>query len=122
MEIKIHTERFKAERHWATVIPCRVISFKVDNRRLFFKHEIAVDRRGTHYGETCEWLSLIKNPTEYRRLRKLFVRRGTIDEDVIFALEASRTKCLYRSGSLDSPIEENKWYELFQGRCHTLKY
>jgi hypothetical protein len=114
METKIHTERFKVDLHWASVIPYRVISFNVGNRRLFFKHVIAVDRRGSHYGYTCESLSLIKNPREYKRLRKQFMRRGTIGEDVILALEASRTKCLGRSGSLDSPVEESKWYELFQ--------
>lgn len=122
METKIHTERFKADQHWATVIPYRVISFKVGSRRLFFRHSIAVDRRGTHYGQTCESLSLIKNPSEYKHLRKQFVRRGTIGEDVILALKVSSTKCLYRQGDLDFPVEKDKWGESFRGRCRTLNY
>jgi len=69
MEIKIHSEKFKRDHHWASIIPNWIISFKVGDRRLFFRHSIAVDRRGTHYGDTCEHLSLIKNPREYQRLR-----------------------------------------------------
>ncbi len=122
MEIKIHTERFTRDHHWASLIPYRVISFKVEGRRLFFRHTIAVDNRGSHYGDTCESLGLIKNPREYRRLRKQFVRRGTIGDDVIKALAVSRTKCLYRSGGLESPIERNKWGESVGHRCHPLDY
>lgn len=122
MEIKIHSERFKTDHHWASVIPYRIISFKVGSHRLFFHHSIAVDRRGTHYGDTCECLGLIKNPREYRRLRKQFVRRGTIGDDVIKALTASHSKCLYRGGGLESPVEQNRWNESVRGRCHPLEY
>ena len=121
MEIKIHTEKFKACHHEASVIPYRVISFKVGSQRLFFHHSIAVDRRGSHYGDTCESLSLIKNPREYRRLRKQFVRRGTIGDDVIKALTASRSKSLYRGGD-ESSIDKSKWSEIVEGRCHRLDY
>lgn len=122
METKIHAERFVRDNHWASIIPHRIISLKVGGRRLFFRHVIAVDRRGTHYGHTCEELVLIKNPTEYRALRKQFVRRGTIGEDVIPALKASRSKCLYRQGGLEAPVEKNKWGETFKGRWLSLKY
>jgi hypothetical protein len=121
METKIHTERFKTDHHWASTIPYRVISFKVGDRRLFFRHSIAVDRRGSHYGDACESLSLIKNPREYRTLRKQFVRRGTINDDVIKALAASRTKCLYRSGE-ESSIDKSRWGESFEHRCYPLDY
>ena len=116
METKIHTERFERYHHWASIIPYWVISFVVNGRRLFFRHSIAVDRRGTHYGDTCEDLILIKNPTEYRRLRKQFVRRGTIDDSVIKALEASKTKCLCRGDKM------SKWRESKRGRSCLLKY
>lgn len=122
MEIKIHSERFKIDHHWASVIPFRVISFKVGSRRLFFNHMVAVDRRGSHYGETCESLSLIKNPRDYLRLRKQFVRRESIGDDVIKALTVSRSKCLYRQGGLESPVEKNKWGESVEGRWHSLEY
>ena len=122
MEIKIHSERFKTDHHWASVIPFRIISFKVEGRRLFFNHMVAVDRRGSHYGETCESLSLIKNPRDYLRLRKQFVRRETIGDDVIKALAVSRSKCLYRQGGLEFPVEKNKWGESVEGRWHSLEY
>lgn len=116
METKIHTEKFKRNHHWASIIPHWVISFVVDGRRLFFRHSIAVDRRGSHYGDTCESLTLIKNPTEYRRLRKQFVRRSDIDDSVILALKASKTKCLYRGD------EKNKWRESRGGLSCYLEY
>lgn len=116
METKIHKERFEKCHHWASIIPHWVVSFVVHGRRLFFRHSIAVDRRGTHYGDTCESLTLIKNPTEYRRLRKQFVRRGSMDDSVIKALEASKTKCLYRGD------EKSKWRESKDGRSCYLKY
>ncbi len=121
MEIKVHTEKFKRCHYWASVIPNKIISFMVGNRRLFFHHELAVDRRGTHYGDSCEHLSLIKNPTEYKRLRKQFVRRDIFDDNVIKALESSKTKCLYRSGDI-SDIGSSKWNELKGGRCYPLEY
>lgn len=105
----------------ATIIPRRIVSFQVDGRRLFFVHEIAVDRRGTHYGDTCEHLCLIRNPREYKRLRKQFVRKDTLDDDIIKALAVSKTKCLYRGGDMSS-IRYNKWSEIKGGRCHSLEY
>ncbi len=122
MEIKIHSEKFERHSHRATVIPHRIISFKVGGRRLFFHHSVAVDRRGTHYGDTCESLTLIKNPNEYKRLRKQFVRKGQLGDEAIRALGASRTKCLGRAGGLDFPVEDSKWYERFGFRCRSLSY
>jgi hypothetical protein len=122
MEIKIHAVKFRTCHHEASVVPYRIISFKVGSQRLFFHHSIAVDRRGSHYGDTCESLGLIKNPREYRRLRKQFVGRGTIGDDVIKALTVSRSKCLYRGGGLESPVEKSKWSEIVGGRCHRLDY
>lgn len=121
MEIKIHEELFRRDDHWATVIPHRVISFLVDGRRLFFKHIIAVDRRGSHYGDTCEHLELIKNPNQYRQLRQMFVRRGTIDDHTVDALKVSTTKCLYRGGSFGIS-SRTPWSELREGRVHRLEY
>lgn len=116
MEIKIHTERFWRCHDLATTVPCRVVSLIVGARRLFFKHEIVVDKRGTHYGHTQETLVLLSNPNVYKRLRKQFVRRETFDDEVVKALEASITKSLLRGG------RGSRWVEVKRGRCSRLEY
>jgi len=122
MEIKIHSVRFETDRNWATVIPHRIISFRIGDRRLFFHHSIVVDRRGSHYGQSCEYICMIKNPNEYKRLRQQFVRRGSLDDSVIKALMVSRTKSLSRCGSLDFPLEASRWREHKGGRSYRLDY
>jgi hypothetical protein len=122
MEIKVHTEKFEKNHHWASCNPHRVISFKVGERRLFFHHGIAVDNRGSHYGETCEGLSLIKNPREYKRLRKQFVRKEEFDDLVVKALEKSNTKSLSRFYMSYEENGSERWCERFLFRSQPLDY
>ena len=110
MEIKIHTEEMKRSPFCGTMCPRRVISFIVGGRRLFFLHIITVDRRGTHYGDDSEELILIKNPNKYKRLRKSFVRRSSLGDDILKSLDESSTKSLRRwVDALDCKV--GKWVE-----------
>jgi len=120
IEVKVHSRHTYRIEHYAANVPVTILSINHDGKRLFLRHETIVDCRGSHYGQADEYYKLITNPEKRQRLRKKFVGRELITDDVLTAINKSTSKVIHRSGDLDSPIVDCPWGQIIDGHCHNI--
>lgn len=117
--VKVHAQWRIPCEHEASNLDVRVVSLVIDGERLFFRHEIIIDHRGTHYGQLDEAYRLITSPAEKRHFRHRFIGRDGLDDSAVDAIRQSATRSIVRGG-MSWDRHRGPWWQLKGCRLYPL--
>lgn len=114
MEAIVHKFNRNYIDHYASDCPKRVVSVVVLGKRIFLEHKSIFDGRGTHYGETEEQYTLIRDAQRCRQLESRFVEICNLDTRIVRLVFKSQSKSIIRGGSFS---HNGPWREFRDGLC-----